>query len=304
MAEARLQSTEGPRTVVVRALIGHGALLGAFFVPLTEQLLIAAAIGYVIRVFSIEGGVHRYFSHRSYKTSRVFQFVLAALAAANGQRGPIWWAIIHRRHHRHADGPGDPHSPVTMHRGRAYYGWLIDQKTLDTDLDEARDLSRHPELVWINRHHYVFPLLTLAATFLAGQYTAVFGSTGLWLSAVVWVFFMSMVLSQHIPYWVNVWGHGSRPGPFNLRRYETGETSTNVWWLALPTLGAAWHNNHHRYMNAARAGFYWYEIDLTYAVLRVLALLHIVWDLQEVPADVLAQGRMKPAAAGGLLEGE
>jgi stearoyl-CoA desaturase (delta-9 desaturase) len=291
MTESTLQSTEGPRVVIARALIGHVALLGVFFVPFTKELLIAAAIGYVIRVFSVEGGVHRYFSHRSYKTSRLFQFILAALAAANGQRGPIWWAVIHRKHHRFADLPGDPHSPVARSRWKAYYGWLIDQRTLDTDLSEARDLAQYPELVWVNQHHYVFPLSTLLATFLVGQYTSLFGHAGLGLSAVVWVFFVSMILSQHVPYWVNVWAHGTKPGFFNFRRFDTPETSTNIWWLALPTLGAAWHNNHHRYMNSARTGFYWYEIDLTYLILRGLSLLHIVWDLHPVPAHVLVEGR-------------
>jgi stearoyl-CoA desaturase (delta-9 desaturase) len=295
MSTANIQRTEGPRTVIVRALVGHLTLLGVFFVPLTKQLLIAALIGFFIRVFSIEGGVHRYFSHRSFKTSRVFQCVLAALAAANGQRGPIWWAVIHRRHHRLSDQPGDPHSPVTMPRWQAYYTWLIDDETLSTNLDEAKDLSRFPELVWINQHHYVFPLATLAATFLLGQYTALFGATGLGAGAVVWVFFVSMVASQHAPYLVNVFAHGTRPNPFNLRRFDTQDTSTNMWWWAIPSLGAAFHNNHHRYMNAARAGFYWYELDLTYLILRVLAALGIVWDLKEVPAAVLEEGRRSTA---------
>lgn len=291
-----IQRTEGSRTVIVRAVIGHLALFGVFFVPFTKQLLIAAGIGFVIRVFSIEGGVHRYFSHRSFKTSRVFQFVLAALAAANGQRGPIWWATIHRRHHRFSDQPGDPHSPVVWPRFKAYYTWLIDDDMLSTNLDEAKDLSRFAELVWINKHHYLFPLATLALTFIVGQTTTLFGATGLGLSAVVWVFFVSMVASQHAPYVVNIFAHGTRPNAFNLRRFDTADTSTNMWWWALPSLGAAFHNNHHRHMNAARAGFYWYEPDPTYWILRALAALGIVWDLKEVPAHVLEEGRRKTRA--------
>ncbi|MBS1179815.1 MAG: Delta-9 acyl-phospholipid desaturase [Proteobacteria bacterium] len=304
MIADNIQRTEGPRTVIVRALIGHAALLGVFFVPVTKELLIAALIGFFIRVFSIEGGVHRYFSHRSYKTSRTFQCILAALAAANGQRGPIWWAVIHRRHHRFSDQPGDPHSPVTLPWYKAYYTWLIDEDTLATPLDEAKDLSRYPELVWINKHHYVFPLATLAATYLVGEYTTLFGATGLGLAAVVWVFFVSMVASQHAPYMVNVFAHGTRPGPFNLRRFQTGDTSTNMWWWTLPSMGAAFHNNHHRYMNAARAGFYWYEPDPTYWVLRMLALLGIVWDLKEVPAEVLEEGRRGITDLRGSIKAE
>jgi stearoyl-CoA desaturase (Delta-9 desaturase) len=304
MIADNIQRTEGPRTVIVRALIGHLALLGVFFVPMTKELLIAALIGFFIRVFAIEGGVHRYFSHRSYKTSRLFQCVLAALAAANGQRGPIWWAVIHRRHHRFSDQPGDPHSPVMLPWHKAYYTWLIDDDTLATPLDEAKDLSRYPELVWINKHHYILPLATLAATYGVGEFSALFGRTGLGLSAVVWVFFVSMVASQHAPYMVNVFAHGTRPNFFNLRRFDTRDTSTNMWWWALPSMGAAFHNNHHRYMNAARAGFYWYELDPSYWVLRALALLGIVWDLKEVPAEVLEEGRRGTAGHAHSVEAE
>jgi stearoyl-CoA desaturase (delta-9 desaturase) len=131
----------------------------------------------------------------------------------------------------------------------------------------------------------------LAATYLVGQYTALFARTGLGMASVAWVFFVSMVASQHAPYMVNVFAHGTKPGWFNPRRFDTRDTSTNMWWWALPSMRAAFHNNHHRYMNAARAGFYWYEPDPTYWVLRVLALLGIVWDLREVPVEVLKDGR-------------
>jgi stearoyl-CoA desaturase (Delta-9 desaturase) len=216
-----MQRTEGPRTVIVRALIGHAALLGVFFVPVTKELLIAALIGFFIRVFSIEGGVHRYFSHRSYKTSRVFQCFLAALAAANGQRGPIWWAVIHRRHHRLSDQPGDPHSPVTLPWHQAYYTWLIDDETLATPLDEAKDLSRYPELVWINKHHYVFPLATLAATYLVGQYTTLFGGTGLGLAGSVQSAALRHARHQHQHVVVDPAQHGrglpQQPPPLHER---------------------------------------------------------------------------------------
>jgi stearoyl-CoA desaturase (delta-9 desaturase) len=138
----------------------------------------------------------------------------------------------------------------------------------------------------------------LILTFLVGQYTALFGSTGLGLAALVWVFFVSMVLSQQSAFSLNTAMHGVKPSWFNTRRYPTPDSTTNMWLLAIPTLGAAWHNNHHRYMTSARAGFYWYELDLGYLILRLLALLHIVWDLNPVPEDVIAEGRGGPVAAG------
>lgn len=303
MTEARrFQRTEGPRMVLTRLVVSHtafaAALLLAFVTPPGAGLLWAAAAVYVLRVFAVEGGMHRYFSHRSYRTSRTFQGVLAVLAASGGQRGPIWWAIVHRRHHKHSDTALDPHSPLSQPWHHAYFGWLLNQDMLDTDLDAARDLSRFPELVWINQHHWVFPLLSMAITAALGEFTSLFGAPGQGGMALLWVFFVPVVLAQHAPYLVNTLGHGRVRSGFSRRRHATDDASLNLWWLALPTLGAAWHNNHHRCMNAARAGFAWYEIDLCWWMLRGLALLGIVWDLQPVPQAVLDE-RRRGAAAGG-----
>jgi stearoyl-CoA desaturase (delta-9 desaturase) len=295
MKSTGLQRAESRLVVVIRVCVAHTACLGVLLVPVTPELLSGAAIGFVVRMWSIEVGAHRYFSHRSFRTSRAFQFVLAALVAASGQRGALWWASHHRTHHRHSDGALDPHSPVTRPFWYAHLGWLLDQRTLDTDLDAVRDLSRYPELVWINKFHMVFALATLLGTFVVGQATTLFGRSGLGASAVVWTFFVATVLSMHATFAVNTLTHGVRPGLFHKRRYALPDTTTNAWWLALPTLGAAWHNNHHRYMNAARAGFYWWEIDLSYASLKLLQWLRIVRDLHPVPAAVLAEGRRRPA---------
>ena len=156
--------------------------------------------------------------------------------------------------------------------------------------------------MWINKHHYVFPLVTLAATYLVGEYSALFGRTGLGMAARGVGVLVRMVASQHAPYCQHA-AHGTRPNAFNLRRFDTRDTSTNMWWWTLPSMGAAFHNNHHRYMNAARAGFYWYEPDPTYWVLRALAVVGIVWDLKEVPAEVLEEGR-RGVMAGRSVEVE
>jgi len=286
-----IQQAESLAVVKFRIYLVHIASLAIFIVPFTWPLLIGAVISFFIRVFAWEAGSHRYFSHHAFRTSRVFQFVLAALAAAAAQRGPIWWAANHRKHHRHSDQPGDPHSPVQRGSAYAYMGWLMDQDNLNTDLDAVKDLARFPELVWINKYHYLFPYLLLVGIFVVGQYTALFGRTGLGLSAVVWVFFLSTLLSLHSTFVVNTFAHARKPGWFNSRRYDTPDTTTNLSWLmSIPTMGASFHNNHHRYMNAARAGFYWWELDLTYYVLRLLALLGIVWDLHAVPLKVLEEG--------------
>lgn len=282
-----IQLSESVGIIRFRIFLVHFATLGVFFVPWNGRIVLWAAITYFFRVFAWEAGSHRYFSHRSYKTSRVFQSVLAVLAAASGQRGPIWWAASHRAHHRTSDTPDDPHSPV--HRGfwHAHLGWVLDSGNADTNLDHAKDLARFPELVWINKYHYVFPYILLLAIFCVGQYTNAFGATGQGLAATFWIFFLSTVLSLHATFAVNTLTHGIKPGLINQRRYATDDTTTNNWLLCIPTMGASWHNNHHRYMNAARAGFHWWQLDLAYLVLRVLAALRIVWDLKAVPSHIL-----------------
>ncbi|QUP56357.1 acyl-CoA desaturase (plasmid) [Ralstonia syzygii] len=292
-----IQQAERVGIVRFRVWLVHIASLGMFFLPVTPQLLGFAVIGYFVRVFAWEAGSHRYFSHRAFRTTRVFQLFLAVLAAASAQRGPLWWAAHHRVHHRHSDQPGDPHSPVQRGFWYAHLGWVLDQDKLNTDLDAVKDLSRFPELVWVNQYHYLFPYALLVLTWAAGQYTAAFGRGGLGLSAMVWGFFLPTLLSLHATFAVNTLVHARKVGWLQRRRFHTSDTTTNAWLLAIPTMGAGWHNNHHRYMGAARAGFYWWELDLAFCVLKVLALFGIVWDLHPVPDKVLAEGRQRKAAA-------
>lgn len=292
-----IQASENVRVIKFRIVLVHLAALGVFFVPVNSQIALWAVISYFIRVFAWEAGSHRYFSHRSYKTSRTFQFFLAMLAAASGQRGPIWWAASHRVHHWTSDTPQDPHTPV--HRGfwYAHIGWVLDGSNADTNLDNAKDLAKFPELVWINKYHYFFPYMLLIIIFCLGQFTRAFGEASQGLSGVVWIFFLSTVLSLHATFVVNTLTHGIKPGLFNHRRYATDDTTTNNWLLCIPTMGASWHNNHHRFMNAARAGFLWWQLDLAYLSLRLLAMLRIVWDLKPVPAHVLNEAIAAPSAS-------
>jgi len=295
MQHTGIQRGESHRVIFIRLAVSHLMCLGIFFVPVTAELLWAAVIGYFVRMFFIEAGAHRYFAHRAFKTSRVFQAVLGLGVAASGQRGPIWWAGHHRKHHRLSDRPGDPHSPITGGgaRGRfwhAHLGWLVQQDNLDTDLDAVKDLARFPELVFINKTHMLWPIVLLVVTVLLGAYTPFFGREGLGWSAAVWAFFVPTVLSLHGIFAINSITHGGRLGRWHRRRFATNDFTTNAWWLAIPTMGASWHNNHHRYMNAARAGFYRWELDLSYVMLCLLAQLRLVRDLHEVPSAVLEEG--------------
>ncbi|MHA6910233.1 acyl-CoA desaturase [Ralstonia pseudosolanacearum] len=297
-----IQNAESVTVLRVRLALVHLLSLGVFFVPFTYPLLVGALVGYFIRVFAWEGGSHRYFSHRAFKTSRTFQFLLALLAAGAGVRGPIWWATHHRLHHRTSDTPADPNTPLYKGFWHGYVGWLFEPQNASSDLDAAKDLARFPELVVLNRYHYYVPLVVLAVTYLVGEYTALFGATGLGVSAAIWVFFFSTMLSFQALFSVGALGHGLPAGRFNKRRFETGDTSTNVPLMCLLTMGASWHNNHHRCASAARSGFYWWQFDLTYLVLKVLQALGLVWDLRQPSASILKEGRRSPAPRHGRDE--
>jgi stearoyl-CoA desaturase (delta-9 desaturase) len=244
--------------------------------PLEAVLLCVAT--YALRVFAITGVYHRYFSHKGYKTSRAFQFVLAFLGTMATQKGPLWWASIHRRHHRYSDQPGDPHSPVQRGFWYAHQGWIFDPRWGGTSLEGIRDFSRYPELVWLNRAHVVGPLTLAVLCWWIGGF-----------AGLVWGFAVSTTLLWHATYSINSLAH-----KFGTRRYATRDDSRNNWLLAILTFGEGWHNNHHHYMASARNGFRWWEVDLTYYVLRGLAALGLVWDLREPPARVVHPERFAP----------
>lgn len=278
-----IQASESTTLIKLRVVAVYIGCLAAFLVPLNRELLILAVLSFYLRTFGWEGGHHRYFAHRSFKTGRLFQAVLACLGASSGQRGPLWWACHHRAHHRFSDTPRDPHTPVGNGRFHAYVGWIFDKRYCDTDLDEAKDFSKYPELVWINQYHYIFPYMLLVILFVVGQWTSAFGRNA-GFSTVVWGFFVPTFVSMQGSLLVNAFAHGyptKTRGWFSYRTYQTADTSRNNWLLCLISLGASWHNNHHRYMNSATTGFRWWELDITYLTLRILALVGLVWDLRE-----------------------
>ncbi len=225
---------------------------------------------YLPRMWFVTGAYHRYFSHRSYKTSRTFQFLLALGATCTAQKGPLWWAAHHRIHHKRSDEPGDLHSVVQSGFWWSHHGWFLSRDLEDTDLSRIKDFSRYPELRWLNTYWMFPPIAAGVATFLIG------GFPGL-----VWGFALAQVATWHGTFTINslshVWGG---------RRYATSDHSRNNPLLALVTLGEGWHNNHHHYQVSVRQGFYWWELDITYYVLRGLAAIGLVWDLHGLPDHV------------------
>ncbi|MEM8961241.1 MAG: acyl-CoA desaturase [Acidobacteriota bacterium] len=259
-------------------LLVHLACLGVLWTGFTTTSVILAISLYVIRMFAITAGFHRYFSHKSFKTSRVGQFLLAFVGQMSAQRGTLWWAAKHRDHHKHSDTPEDVHSPRHMGFFGAHVGWIFQQRNKTADYSRIPDLTRYPELVWLNRHDL------LPAFLLAIICVAIDGWAGLFVG-----FFLSTVVLYHCTFMINSLAH-----VYGKQRYVTGDDSRNNWLLAVITLGEGWHNNHHHFQASTRQGFRWWEIDITYYILVAMSWVGLVWDLKAPPAEVVRNEKPLP----------
>jgi stearoyl-CoA desaturase (Delta-9 desaturase) len=247
-----------------------------------EGVALAVAV-YYVRMVVVTAGYHRYFSHRSFSTSRIFQFLLAVGAQSAAQKGVLWWASHHRWHHKYSDTERDVHSPRMRGFWYAHIGWIFSEAWNATDTRLIPDLYKYPELRWLDKDGYqLLPTFALGLAFLL-----LGGPFGL-----LWGYMVSTVLLWHGSFAINSFAH-----LFGKRRYAMADDSRNNWLLAILTTGEGWHNNHHHYPSSSRQGFFWWEIDLTYYVLRLLALLGLVWDLRQAPDAVLA-GPLHEEAAG------
>lgn len=266
----------------------HLACLGVLWVGVSGVALVVAAALYAVRMFALTGFYHRYFSHRTFRTSRVMQFVFALIGASCVQRGPLWWAAHHRNHHRHADTALDPHSPRIRGLLWSHVGWFLTPRGFRTDWARIPDLARFPELRLLDRFDLLVPVALAAALFGLGEWLeqAVphWGTSG--PQMLVWGFFVSTVVLFHATVTINSLAHR-----YGTRRFDTADDSRNNLWLALITFGEGWHNNHHFFPGTARQGFRWWEIDLTWYGLRLMAACGLVRDLKPVPAWVHAKAR-------------
>jgi stearoyl-CoA desaturase (delta-9 desaturase) len=237
--------------------------------------LVLVVVLFEVRMFFITAGYHRYFAHKSFQMNRAMQFVFAFGGLTAAQKGPLWWAAHHRTHHRYTDTDRDPHTPL---RGFwwSHIGWILSGEYGATNYEVIEDFARYPELRFLNRHDWIGPWSLAVASFLIG------GWSGLFVG-----FFGSTVLLWHATFTVNSFAH-----VFGRRRYETDDLSRNSLGVALLTGGEGWHNNHHHYPKSARQGFYWWEIDVTYGVLRLLAWLGLVHDLRQPTAAALDARRV------------
>jgi stearoyl-CoA desaturase (delta-9 desaturase) len=277
-------------------LLLHVACLSVFWVGWSWAAVTVAAGLYFVRVFALTAFYHRYFSHRSFKTSRWFQFAGAVVGNCAIQRGPIWWAAHHRNHHRNSDRQQDVHSPSRHGFLWSHVLWFMTRENYRVDRRMVKDWLKYPELRWIDRFDFAVPVLFGFAVFGLGEalrWAAPQLQVTGW-QMLVWGFLISTVAVYHVTFAINSLAHTC-----GNRRFPTGDDSRNNFWLALFTFGEGWHNNHHYYPNSARQGFYWWEVDMTYYLLVGLSWLGLVWDLRPVPQRVLRRGLLLPEAPRG-----
>jgi stearoyl-CoA desaturase (Delta-9 desaturase) len=289
-----IQPGESPSFSTIRVLERHlGVLVAVLFVPLNGPLFWLFLGSFCLRMFGIEGVSHRYFSHRSYKANRAVQFCLALIALQAGQRGPLWWASKHRDHHKYAETDRDPHSPASRGFLESYVLWFRRPQNAACNLDDIPDYARFPELRWLDRY-YAVPFYGGAALLFLVAHFGLLGPGIDGVTGLLWGFYVPCCLVLHATSLINTFAH--MPGfPGGYRRYNVADKSVNRPTLALLTLGAGFHNNHHRYAAAARAGFAWYELDLTYYVLRIMQALGLVRDVKgAIPEEILIEGGLKP----------
>ncbi len=259
---------------VIPFVLLHAACCAILFVPFRWYWVGLMLAMYAVRMFGITAGYHRYFSHRTYKLGRGWQFLMAFLAETSGQKGVLWWAAHHRVHHRHADHDPDIHSPLKRGFWWAHVGWVLSNQYDKYDPALIQDFGKFPELRWLDRHYLVPPLILGTALLLIGG-----------PSAFVWGFVASTVLLFHGTFTINSVAH-----LWGSRRFDTPDDSRNNFVLALITLGEGWHNNHHRFMYACQQGIRWWEVDLTYYLLCFLSKLGIARDLRGIRLADLAEG--------------
>lgn len=295
-AEAEVSGQQA-RTVnwqrVIPFVAVHLACLSIIWVGWSPVAVAVCVFMYLLRMFAITAFYHRYFSHRSFKANRFWQFIFAVIGASASQRGPLWWASHHRKHHKHSDDDNDLHSPRHGFLW-SHMGWFTCEEAFKTDYSVIKDLAKFPELRFINRFDILVPFLTAVAMFSLGHWLEVFypelgTSAG---QMLIWGYFVSTVLLAHGTFTINSLCH-----TWGKRRFQTKDDSRNNLWLALITLGEGWHNNHHRFAVSARQGFYWWEIDISYYILKLMAKVGIIYDLNPVPQRILEEGRQADAAA-------
>jgi fatty-acid desaturase len=259
----------------------HLCALGAVFFFTWQALILAVFMWWVAGSLGIGMGYHRLLTHRGYKTPKIIEYLLTTCGTLAIEGGSISWVATHRMHHQNTDKEGDPHSP---REGGfwAHMGWIITGRAMHQDRSEllpyVPDLRKDKFHLWISKWHIV-PSVAIGILFYA---------IGGW-PWVFWGVFVRTVVSLHATWLVNSATH-----MWGSQRYETGDDSTNSFWVAVLTFGEGWHNNHHAEPQTARHGREWYEVDVNWYGIFALKMIGLAWDIKRPRLEAEAT---LPAAA-------
>ncbi|MCO4821617.1 MAG: acyl-CoA desaturase [Flavobacteriaceae bacterium] len=254
----------------------HLMCFAVIWVGVSTTAVVICFLSYIIRMFAITAFYHRYFSHKTFKTSRLMQTIFAIIGASATQRGPLWWASHHRHHHINSDKDADLHSPKNGF-WYSHLQWFLMHENFNTQSDRVKDLNQFPELKFIDRYDILFPFLLAVGLYVLGEALSAFApslNTNGW-QLVIWGYFISTVLLSHVTYCINSLAH-----VFGTKSYNTNDESRNNFLLALLTLGEGWHNNHHCAPGSVKQGFKWWQIDISFYGIKALEKLGLVWDLK------------------------
>jgi stearoyl-CoA desaturase (Delta-9 desaturase) len=291
----RLQRNANIAAVIVPfiAVVAAIPLLWNSLVGWTDVAIMVAV--YLATAFGITIGYHRLLTHRSFETYRPVKYLFAILGSMAVQGPVIGWVADHRKHHAHTDAEGDPHSPHVGDgsglRGlyHAHVGWLFEDHGIAEAKRYAPDLLEDPGMRFISRHFLAWVALSLALPFAVGY--AIGGTLEAAALAFFWGGLVRIFFVHHVTWSINSICHF-----FGERRFETDDRSTNVAWLAVPSLGEAWHHNHHAFPRAAVQGMRWWEIDLSGLTIRAMKRLGLAWNVIVISPERQRQRLAEPPA--------
>jgi stearoyl-CoA desaturase (delta-9 desaturase) len=267
--------------------------LGVVFAPFafSWSALVVCVVVYLAAGFGVTLGYHRLLTHRSFRTPKFIEYILSVLGCLSNQGGPLQWVAVHRAHHQHADGDEDPHTPRHGFWWAHMLWWMPRNPSLD-EMPQYRhyvaDLAKDPVHRFLQNWHWALTLALAGVLFGLGE-----AWDGVGWSWVVWGIFVRTAVLYHTTWFVNsathLWGY---------QNFPTRDRSTNLWWVAIVSLGEGWHNNHHAFPRSARHGMRWFEFDATYYLLRLMALVGLARRIQ-VPTQAV---RRAAAAASAPVE--
>jgi stearoyl-CoA desaturase (delta-9 desaturase) len=274
---------------VLISFIGSVVAIGLLWLSGIGSVEIGLLVSmYALTILGIEVGFHRHFSHRAFQTSTAVRVILAILGSMAAQGGVIYWVAHHRRHHQYTDLPGDPHSPHLHGDGtrgwlrglwHAHVGWALGGE-ITNSMVFAKELLRDPVITKVNQLYQVWVILGLAIPTVLGGVL-----TWTWIGALqglMWGGFVRIFLGLEF-----FWSINSICHLYGRRPFDTDDRSTNNGWLAIPTWGQSWHNNHHAFQNSAIVGLEWWQIDPGAWVIRLLEFAGLVWNVNVPTASTI-----------------